>query len=1398
VNSTSVTFVVDLTLPEIAVTYPENISYNVNVSELNYTYSDTNPGSCWYSEDSGASNSSSVNAGENFTEVISIEGSNTWIVYCNDSAGNVNVSSVIFVKDTLSPEISNLTYVNITRDINGTIELGTNLTINVTVVDNVTGVSNVWTTIWQGAIGGPYLVWQYLTNTIGNIWTTDITTNASYTTPIMNYTVYANDSLGNEVNQSSIFSTSNNAPLIDFVSPTENSGNILKESIFVNVTASDQTLASITINLYNSTDLVNSSNSATSPWFTNFTGLFDAVYYFNATACDSVGNCNSTETRNVTVDKVNPQIQLIYPQNTTYNINISSLNYTAYDANINSCWYTLNNGQSNVTISCNQNVTGLTSNEGPNTWIVYVNDIVGNVNSSNVTFFKDTISPNISFVAPTEGSGVFLNKNNILANITSTDDGIGLANITISLYNSTGLYNSTTTTDSELNLNFTGLVDGIYYFNATACDILNNCNYTETRNVTVDLVAPTIQFDSPTETSSSIIGRKNILVNISSVDSTSGLASITLRLYDFGGLINTTVYSISPLDINFTLYSDGTYYFNATACDNAGNCNDTETRNVAISTGAPIIYFTNQTEPSGSYLNRTNIIVNVSANSTYLANVTLDLYNSTGIVNSTTLFTSPLYMDFIGLVDGVYYFNATACDVGGNCSNTLTNIVTIDTIKPIVDFVSPTDASGSTIGIRNYIYVNVSATEINIANITVNLYSSANTLINSTTSTANPYFVETPTFGDGVYYFNATACDLAGNCNDSETRNVTMDTTPPNVTIISPANAIYPTKKILVYLLNSSDSQAVWWGNGIANFSYTGSGIYNFSEGSNTFYAYANDSLGNIKTETVSFTVTLTYAIISNSSVSPSVIINGTSVNLSLSASNYNSIWAVVTMPDGATQTVALTNNANVIFANTSLDGRYNVTFYANSSSEAITNTSTYFESFRGIQFNANVTDYNNGGVGVNWTAYYGSVIFRSNSYSYGNVSDEIIDTLINLEFKAYLSRLIVKLYGINATSENNKIFGMDKLASPISGYLVTYGISNNYTITNATIRIYYDNLGYSDESKLKLHKCSNWSFAGESCLGSWEDITSNSTKNTVEHYFEYITTSFSGFSIMQESVPQPPGGGGGGGGGACVANYVCGEWSACRVNNTQTRACHDISSCKKANTSEIRNCTYVPEKPTVKANCYDNIWNNGESDVDCGGSCGKCNEGRTCRLGEDCGTGYCESGICTKKIEKNITAEEVSEIKEKKISIWNLLFWVLILALLGLILLILLLVIRRARGIFEAGKIFEKTESVKKSGVRIATNKNIMKVSQLDGKEVYTESGEFFGTVKHAVLGKDTVYGLKIKLGDKMKKRYKLKKVSLRYGYVSSISQVIMIKSNAIDKIDEKTQENKEGLKSS
>ncbi|MEM4714053.1 MAG: PGF-pre-PGF domain-containing protein [Candidatus Nanoarchaeia archaeon] len=446
------------------------------------------------------------------------------------------------------------------------------------------------------------------------------------------------------------------APTIHFVSPTEISGSTINRNyIQVNVTASDSgtSLKNITIYLYNSTgSLINSTNSTSSPLFANFTGLAEGLYYFNATAYDNSNNSNVTETRNVTIDITAPTIQIIAPENRTYNNPTQIVNISAFDPNLEKIWYNWNG--TNFTYL---NPVYRTFNEGTNVLFVWANDTAGNTNSTNVTFIIDTISPSIEFVSPTTMSGNY-SQNWIAANVTASD--ANLDTIIIYLYNSTSLINSSLSSNSPLFVNFTNLADGIYYLNATVNDTSGNSNLTETRTVILDTTAPIIQFKKPTPLNGSYLSQNWVYVNVSLSEMPSSC------LLEWNGTNESMNNQALLCSLNKTNLLDGIYTYKVWANDFANNWNVSETRSLVIDTISPTINDINISNLKTSSAVIT-WVTNEYANSSLNYGKTLSLGNL--ITNSSLAINHSVSLSNLNAAT-LYYFNVTSCDLAGNCNTT--------------------------------------------------------------------------------------------------------------------------------------------------------------------------------------------------------------------------------------------------------------------------------------------------------------------------------------------------------------------------------------------------------------------------------------------------------------------------------------------------------------------------------------------------------------------------------------------------------------------------------------------------------------------------------------------------------------------------------------------------------
>jgi uncharacterized membrane protein YgcG len=108
VNQSSVSFRIDTVSPDVNITYPINKTNSSNSQlNVNFTTSDINLASCWYSNDTYLVNTTLASCA-NITTVTWSNSLHNVTVYVNDSAGNENKSSISFRVDatnTNSPTV---------------------------------------------------------------------------------------------------------------------------------------------------------------------------------------------------------------------------------------------------------------------------------------------------------------------------------------------------------------------------------------------------------------------------------------------------------------------------------------------------------------------------------------------------------------------------------------------------------------------------------------------------------------------------------------------------------------------------------------------------------------------------------------------------------------------------------------------------------------------------------------------------------------------------------------------------------------------------------------------------------------------------------------------------------------------------------------------------------------------------------------------------------------------------------------------------------------------------------------------------------------------------------------------------------------------------------------------
>lgn len=376
------------------------------------------------------------------------------------------------------------------------------------------------------------------------------------------------------------------------------------------------------------------NTSVASEWFYTNTSMIEGQYKAKFYCNDSSGNINNTESVDFTLDLSYPTINITYPINKSYSIDITRINITYVEANPDKCWYSNDSGVTNSTPQdCNINFTGLNYPQGSHTITTYINDTAGNANySSPVTFYIDSIFPEINITTPinnSNSSDTGLDVNYIYTETFvdsiwySKDYGVSNTSLVVG-------ENITTETWAEGDNNITIWIN----------DTLNNLNSTQVF-FTIDTTAPIINIVLPLNqtyitnytTNTTIVFElnwtqsddnldscwyyTNTSVNMSVTCGDNQTLSLDYGTYTIGTCANDSVNNIACDSVtavwNYVL-KENTITFNASEYETASHKfkADVEINLSALSTSANLIYngssYSSVVDCNGAYCNLTNTI----------------------------------------------------------------------------------------------------------------------------------------------------------------------------------------------------------------------------------------------------------------------------------------------------------------------------------------------------------------------------------------------------------------------------------------------------------------------------------------------------------------------------------------------------------------------------------------------------------------------------------------------------------------------------------------------------------------------------------------------------------------------------------------------------------------------
>lgn len=669
----------------------------------------------------------------------------------------------------------------------------------------------------------------------------------------------------------------------------------------------------------------------------------------------------------------------------------------------------------------------------------------------------------------------------------------------------------------------------------------------DTRDILVNTII------APVQTSSGYVNYSTITITATSDN--SNLNKTTVTVYNSNWIVkgtNTTFAPPSPNSRNYSL-SDGLYYINVTAFD-FSNKNFSFPSNITIDTKAPNLVL--------SYSNtQGHVTASVSVNDTNPMNsLQVRLYNSSDTLCGENPGPSPIpsgsssYSVDCGNIQtgGAYSLSATVTDLAGNTNSTIQSVVIAQ--PPRIQFVTPpTEVDGSYF-VKNNIIASTSATGVNLANITVNLYdANAMPVTSSLKTLANPnsasFFVNFTDLTQGIYYFNATVYDSSSQNSATETRRVIIDPVP--AVIFNPDTEIngsaYQRTNVVIDVnashtnLTELDTYFFFIGGDFIPTIYTNNtpvnstaslflNLTNIGDGTYGFYACGFDIFGNSNcTENRTVYVDNSPPIFENIT-STNALVNR-NVNLSIGMfdgiSGLSNATATIYYPNGSVQTYNMSLNGNMFnltLYNMQLVGDYNVSYSVSDKVGNIASDMGYFDVYDApLNVAGTVKDiFGNLQYNVNYTFFRPGtniVLFSIMNATYNISADNLHERVYDLE--ARIGNDAVKLYNLNLTTNYipitiDEFSGLNAQMIPKYKVLNAIGVNSTY-VGNATVTLSYAPADLSDtnvqEAGITLNKCSLWDYSLRRCSDSFPAYTQGTLDNT-NHLAIINTSSFSAFAL--------------------------------------------------------------------------------------------------------------------------------------------------------------------------------------------------------------------------------------------------------------------------------------------
>jgi hypothetical protein len=289
-----------------------------------------------------------------------------------------------------------------------------------------------------------------------------------------------------------------------------------------------------------------------------FKNLDEGFHSINLTAIDNVSNLQYVST-NFNIDITPPKLEINHPlPDSVFSSDIVEAEWTGSDLGSGIDHYEIKLDDKEVMdVSDETSYTFNGLGTGTHTITIFLIDNVGFTTGGNVTFFVDSMPPELTIVTPQAED--WINTAEVQVEWNASDIGTGVEYIKIILDNAQEFI----IPGENTSCNLVGLCEGKHKLGITAFDKVNN-SVAEKVVFYFDCTNPTLTVSKPEE--KSVLETSNVICSWAGIDDGSGVDYYMVSL-DRGGYINT------GKDTRYTFHDVGAgeHVLRVVAVDHANN-----------------------------------------------------------------------------------------------------------------------------------------------------------------------------------------------------------------------------------------------------------------------------------------------------------------------------------------------------------------------------------------------------------------------------------------------------------------------------------------------------------------------------------------------------------------------------------------------------------------------------------------------------------------------------------------------------------------------------------------------------------------------------------------------------------------------------------------------------------